>query len=58
MDVIGVQAGCREGATPTTLSSPNNLEKGFYQILMNKMEMDFKDERFFMKNSTEHEWMS
>ena len=38
-----------QGATPTTLSSPNTHEKGFYQILMNKMEMDCKDERFFKR---------
>ena len=36
-------------ATPTNLSSPNTHEKGFYQILIKKMEMDSKCEQFFIK---------
>ena len=58
MDIIGMQTG--GGGHPHHPSSPNTLEKGFYQILMRKIEMDGKDEQFFrriqlrMKGSHRH----
>ena len=48
MDAKGVQAQS-QGGPHHHPSSPNNLEKGVYRILMNKMEMDSKGERFFIR---------